>query len=129
MRYKIYIASPYTNGNKLELVRLQIDAWHVLQDLGYYAIPPLLSHYINEVRERPWNEWLDYDFETISMCDAVIRLRPKDKNGVEIPSAGADKEKVEALRLGLMYLEFETVEQMKEALQKNPIRIISTTIK
>lgn len=121
MKTKIYIASPYTNGDKLQLVRLQIDAWHVLQDLGYYAVPPLLSHYINEVRERDWSEWLEYDFQTISMCDAVIRLRPKDQNGVEIPSAGADKEREEAKRLGLIYLEYDSVEEMKESLRRIPI--------
>jgi len=118
---KVYIASPYTNGDKLQMVRIQIDAWHALQDLGYYSIPPLLSHYINEVRERPWTEWLKYDFQTIAMCDAVVRIRPKDKNGVEITSGGADLEKVEALRLGLQYREFETVEEMKNSLKENPL--------
>jgi len=118
---KVYIASPYTQGDKLQMVRIQIDAWHALQDLGYYAIPPLLSHYINEVRERPWKEWLEYDFQTIAMCDAVVRIRPKDERGIEIPSSGADKEKVEAQRLGLQYREFETIEQMRDSLQEKPL--------
>jgi len=129
MRYKIYIASPYTAGDKLQMVKLQIDAWHILQKLGYYAIAPLLQHYVNLEYEISHKEWLEHDFETISMCDVVIRIRPKDKNGAEIPSIGADMEEVEAKRLGLLYLEFETVEQMKEALEKNPIRIFSTMIK
>jgi len=106
---KVYIASPYTQGDKLQMVRIQIDAWHALQDLGYYAIPPLLSHYINEVRER------------IAMCDAVVRIRPKDERGIEIPSSGADKEKIEAQRLGLQYREFETIEQMRDSLQEKPL--------
>jgi hypothetical protein len=114
MKTKVYIASPYTNGDKLKLVRLQIDAFHVLMDLGFYPIAPLLSHYINEIRERDWKEWLEYDFQTIQECQMVVRLYPKDEYGLEIPSKGADMEQEEAKRLGIEFHAFSSVEEMKE---------------
>jgi hypothetical protein len=114
---KVYIASPYTQGDKEQLVQLQIQAWHVLRDLGFYPIAPLLAHHLNLYRQRPHGEWLEYDLITISYCQVVIRIRPK-VNGVEIPSSGADLETAEAKRLGLEYYEFESVEEMKNFLTK-----------
>lgn len=111
---KVYIASPYTNGDKLQLVRLQIDAFHVLMDLGFYPIAPLLSHYVNEVRERDWKEWLDYDLQTIQECQMVVRLYPTDEHGLEIPSKGADVEEAEAKKLGIEFHAFSSVKAMKE---------------
>lgn len=112
-RIKVYIASPYTNADKLSMVRLQIDAWHILRDLGYIPIAPLLSHYINEVKERTHAEWIDYDFELIKMCNIVIRLKPKDSLGVEIASTGADAEEAEAKRLGLPFHAFNDLADLK----------------
>jgi hypothetical protein len=114
MKDKCYLASPYSNGNKLDLVKLQIDAFHVLMDLGFYPIAPLLSHYINEVRNRDWKEWLEYDLQTIQDCQMLVRLHPKDETGLEIPSKGADMEEVEAKRLGLKFYDFNSIEEMKE---------------
>jgi hypothetical protein len=110
---KVYIASPYTQGNKEELVLLQIQAWHVLRDMGYYPIAPLLAHHLNLYRQRPHGEWLEYDLETIKGCQVVVRLYPRDNFNVRIPSAGADLETDEAKKLGLEYYEFDSVEQMQ----------------
>jgi len=119
MKYKIYIASPYTSGDKLQMVRLQIDAWHILRDYGLIPIAPLLTHYINEVRERLHTEWLEYDFEVLRICNGVIRLRPKDDFGVEIPSRGADMEEEEAIKLGIPVLCFYSIEELKDYLEKS----------
>lgn len=112
-KLKIYIASPYTLGNKIKNVRLQIDAFHILRDMGFIPIPPLTSHYINEVQERTHAEWLEYDFEILRTCDMIVRIRPLDEYGKEIYSSGADMEEKEAKRLGLPYYEFKTLEEMK----------------
>jgi hypothetical protein len=112
-RIKIYIASPYSVGDKLQNVRLQIDAFHILRDLGHIPIPPLTSHWINEVRERTHKDWIDYDLEILSLCNMVIRLRPIGPDGIEIPSAGADIEEKEAKILGIPYYEFNTLEEME----------------
>ena len=109
----VYIASPYTVGDKLENVRLQIDAWHMLRDAGMVPIAPLLTHYMEEVRHRDYEDWLDYDFSLISICQKVVRLRPHF-NGVERPSSGADREQEEATRLGIEFLSFDSLEELKE---------------
>jgi hypothetical protein len=114
MKKRVYIASPYTNGDKLKLVKLQIDAFHALMDLGFYPIAPLLSHYINEVRERDWKEWLDYDLQTIRGCQMLVRLYPMDEHGLEITSIGADVEEAEAKNLGIEFHAFHSVKEMKE---------------
>lgn len=114
MKKTVYIASPYTNGTKIDLVNLQIDAFHVLMDLGFHPIAPLLSHYTNLIRERDWKEWLEYDFQTILGCQMVVRLYPIDEHGLKIPSKGADIEEEEAKRLGIEFHAFDSVEEMKE---------------
>jgi hypothetical protein len=101
------------------MVRLQIDAWHLLRDYGYIPIAPLLTHYINEVRERSHAEWLEYDFEILKTCQGVIRLRPLDAFGDEIPSKGADMEQEEAKRLGIPFLSFNTIEELKRYLESD----------
>jgi hypothetical protein len=122
-RQKIYIASPYSVGDKLRNVRLQIDAFHILRDMRHIPIAPLTSHYINEVRERSHRDWIEYDFTIIAMCDMVIRLRPKDQNGIEIPSTGADLEETEAKRLGLPYYEFQTLDEMQFFFQSTELKL------
>lgn len=119
IKQKIYIASPYTHGDKLQMVQLQIDAWHVLRDKGFIPIAPLLTHFINEIKERTHTEWLEYDFEILRVCQMVVRLRPVDEFGDEIPSTGADMEEAEAKRLGLQYYEFKAVEEMKVFFDEN----------
>jgi hypothetical protein len=118
MKKKVYIASPYTRGDKLQLVRIQIDAFHILMDLGFIPIAPLLFHYINEVRERPHGEWLEYDLEIIATCQMMIRIRPRDEFNAEIPSTGADRETIEATKLGLEYYEVNSAEEIKTLFNK-----------
>lgn len=109
---KIYIASPYNAGDREKNTKLQIDAFHILRDFGYLPIAPLLSHYVNLVRDRSHKDWLEYDIELLKICDIVVRLRPKDEKGVEIPSPGADIEEQKAKEFGIPYFEFETLDQM-----------------
>lgn len=125
-KHKIYIASPYTSGDKLQMVRLQIDAWHILRDYGFIPIAPLLTHYMNEVRERSHAEWLEYDFEILKICNGIIRLRPKDNFGNEIPSRGADMEQEEAQRLGLPSFSFDSVEELRDFLEKSDRHILNS---
>ena len=126
MKHKIYIASPYTSGDKLQMVRLQIDAWHLLRDYGFIPIAPLLTHYMNEVRERSHAEWLEYDFEILKMCHGIIRLRPKDNFGNEIPSKGADMEQEEAINLGIPVFSFDTIEDLKNYLEKSDRNVLNS---
>lgn len=112
----IYIASPYTIGDKMENVRLQIEAWHILRDRGYYPIAPLLTHFIHEVRNRDYEDWMDYDFKLLSLCKKVFRIKPI-YNGEERPSSGADREEIEANRLGIEFKSFVSIEELKKYLE------------
>lgn len=111
-KLKIYIASPYTAGDRIQNIRLQIDAFHILRDLGYIPIPPLISHYINEIKERSHADWIAYDFEILAICNLVVRIRPKDNLGIEIPSPGADMEIAEAKRLNIPFYEFSNLDDL-----------------
>jgi hypothetical protein len=51
---KVYVASPYTNGDKLENVRRSIEMGHELMNLGLNPYLPLLSHYQDELFPRPY---------------------------------------------------------------------------
>lgn len=120
---KIYIASPYNSGDREKNTRLQIDAFHILRDMGYLPIAPLLSHYVNLVRDRSHQDWLEYDIELLKLCDIVVRLKPKDDNGVEIPSPGADIEEQKAIELQIPYFEFGTLDQMAFFFQTSEFKI------
>lgn len=120
---KIYIASPYNSGDREKNTKLQIDAFHILRDMGYLPIAPLLSHYVNLVRDRSHQDWLEYDIELLKLCDIVVRLRPKDEKGVEIPSPGADIEEQKARELQIPYFEFETLDRMAFFFQTSEFKI------
>jgi len=89
---RVYIASPYTNGWMPSNVNLQLATADELMDLGYFPYVPLLAHFQEMYNPRIEHDWLELDFVWLKQCDAVLRLKPVDKNGVEIPSPGADKE-------------------------------------
>ena len=90
---RIYIASPYTQGDPLANVRRQIDAAEQLATKGHVPILPLLSHFWDEVYPHPWEFWIAQCLQLLPMADAVLRL-----DGV---SVGADIEVREAKNIGL----------------------------
>jgi hypothetical protein len=123
-KIKIYIASPYTLGDVNENVNLQIDAWHILRDAGYYPIAPLLSHFIHLRKNRSYEDWMDWDFANLEMCDAVIRIRPI-YNGEERLSSGADREEVHAKSIGIPVYTFWSLNELEEWINKiDPTKII-----
>lgn len=89
---KVYIASPYTNGWMPTNVKRQIEAGNQLMDWGYFPYIPLLAHFLEIYLNRPEEDWLNLDLVFLKTCDAVLRLKPTDKDGNEINSPGADLE-------------------------------------
>ena len=88
----IYIASPYTIGDKMANVNVQIDAANVLMDNGICPILPLLSYFQHRKHPRPYEDWLEIDFEKVRRCDGVLRLPGK--------SDGANREVRLAYEIG-----------------------------
>lgn len=81
--YLVYIASPYTIGNQLDNVGIQIDCANELIKLGYAPYAPLLSHYINERYSHSWDVWIGLCLEILKRCDFVLRL-PGESKGADI---------------------------------------------
>ena len=89
----VYIASPYTAGDVQANVDRQRLMAHRLLDLGYCPIVPLLSHYLEEIHPRPWDEWMQMDFTLLKTAHCVLRLPGESK--------GADLEVAYARELGM----------------------------
>lgn len=117
---KIYIASPYSNGDKQENVNLQMDVAHELLNRGYAPFTPTLSHYMELRNPRPEHDWLKLDFEFLVLCDVLIRIRP-EKNGEEILSKGANMEEELARKTGIPVFSFKTIEEMCMYLDERPL--------
>lgn len=84
MRLLIYVSSPYSCGDQAANVRRQIDVGHELMDRGHSVILPNLTHFMQIVRPRDYEEWLRMDEHIIERCDVVLRLPGA--------SPGADRE-------------------------------------
>ena len=89
---KVYIASPYSNGDKEENVMRQINAFHALVTHGHEAFAPNLFHYVDIHYHFSDEWWLEYDLKWLGVCDAVLRLSGE--------SNGADREVARAKELG-----------------------------
>jgi nucleoside 2-deoxyribosyltransferase len=71
----VYVASPYTFGDKLVNVQRQIDAGDELIALGFCAVVPLLSHYQEEQGKGfAWEDWMRQSIEKLRRCDVLLRL-------------------------------------------------------
>ena len=89
----VYIASPYTIGNKIRNVKVQMEAFNVLLDYGFVPFAPLLTHYQHKYYPRTYEEWIRWCLVWLEKCDIVLRLP-----GI---SKGADIETSRAAELGI----------------------------
>lgn len=112
-KLKVYIASPYTNGNTANNVRRSLDALHVLFENGFVPFSPLLNHYAEIHKHKSEEDWFNWDLEWLRMCDVLVRIRPII-DGKEIPSPGSDIEQKEAKKLNLLVFDFNTIEELKK---------------
>jgi hypothetical protein len=99
-RIKVYISSPYTNGDQLENTRRQMDLTDELMNEGFYPFTPLYSHFQHKYKPRAYEDWIDVDLVWVEVCDCFLRIKPI-VNGKEILSKGADIEEAEAKKLGI----------------------------
>lgn len=109
MKIKVYVAGPYTNGDKLDNTMNAVYAAELLMQLGYVPFVPHLSHYWDEQFPHDHAEWIDWCLEWVKCCDAILRL-PGD-------SKGADIETELAAALGIPV--YESIEILHQAIQEN----------
>jgi len=83
---KVYIASPYTIGDKLQNVERQMEAANTLINLGFAVYVPLLNHFVEEKYPQPYQTWLDMDLEYLTVNDCLLRL-PGESEGADIEVA------------------------------------------
>ena len=104
---RIYIASPYSNGDQVLNVRAQIEAADKLLEMGHSPFIPCLSHFWHFVSPKSYEEWLKIDLDWLEVCDAILRL-PGESNG-------ADKEVIHAYSRGLsIYYDIKDVPEEVE---------------
>jgi hypothetical protein len=84
MMTKVYIASPYTIGDQAANVRRQIDCFDELLKLDFVPFAPLFTHFQHLVHPADYEVWMNWDFEWVKCCDAILRLSGE--------SPGADRE-------------------------------------
>lgn len=89
----VYIASPYSIGDRERNVAISIDCANALMDAGFYPFAPLLTHFWDLQHKRDYEDWLDYCLKWVARCDAVLRIIGKSK--------GADTEVAKAIELGI----------------------------
>lgn len=85
-KVRVYVAGPYSKPDPVENSNRAIRVCTDLLDAGYAPFCPHLSLAWHLVTPRPYETWLEYDFEWIRACDVLYRLSGESK--------GADREEV-----------------------------------
>lgn len=80
----IYVAGPISKGNQFSNTAAAMEVAHQLLDNGFRPFIPHLFCFMDIVKERSYDEWLQLDLDWLLKCDALLRLQ-----GI---SPGADKE-------------------------------------
>lgn len=98
-RLFVYVSGPYSKGDPVANTAKAIQFGNWLLDHGYRPFVPHLSMYQHLLQARPWQEWLDVDFDWIAKCDVLIRLPGE--------SVGADAEIKHAIEIGVPVLNIQ----------------------
>jgi hypothetical protein len=93
MKPWVYIASPYTQGDKFQNTYLAMKEWDAVFSSGL-VVPycPLLSHFQDERFPRPYEDWMTFSLALLDRFDALYRLPGY--------SPGADREEARMRELG-----------------------------
>ena len=101
----IYIASPYSIGNKSHNVGNSMIAGNEILEKRHFPHLPLLNHYWDNIYPKPESVWYEMDRVILPRCDAVLRLE-----GI---SKGADAEVELAQSLGIpVYFDIDEIKDI-----------------
>lgn len=90
---KVYIAGPYTNGDKEENTLEAIKWGNTLFNNGFVPFIPHLTHFWDVQHPHEYTDWLAYDLKWLRECQCVFRIPGE--------SPGADLEECAALMLNI----------------------------
>lgn len=88
---RVYVAGPYSGGDTPLNIRAAVLAASRLMDAGHAPFCPHLTGIWQMISPKDYEQWLDYDFKWVEVCDALVRLPGA--------SPGADREVDLAKRL------------------------------
>lgn len=98
---KVYIASPYTLGDKQENVKLQLDIFDSLMSKGFTPFAPLWGHFQHSYSPRSYEDWIRWDLKWLEICDYVLRL------GGESKGADIEVSRAKELNIPVFYSVYE----------------------
>lgn len=93
MKYRIYIAGPMSQGDKIENLTQAMKAFRKLAKKGFAPLCPQLTFFAEPFLPLDHKGWLSIDLPWVSVAHAVLRLPGK--------SVGADMEVAQAQKQAL----------------------------
>jgi len=115
MKY-IYIAGPISKGDQFLNVRKAIDAAHEVSLMGLIPFIPHQNFLWHMFHPKPYEVWMDYDFDWIRRCDALLRIPGEN--------SGSDREVAFASKLGLpIFLSLDQLRGHLDGLKKLEARV------
>jgi hypothetical protein len=72
---RIYVAGPYSIGNREENVKEALTIGSQLLDLGFFPYVPHLTHFWHTLYPRPKEDWMDLDFTFLEVCQGLFRIK------------------------------------------------------
>ena len=73
-KIKVYIASPYSLGDKLNNVRNSLFVSNELINKGFVPIAPLLFHFQDMIFPQEYDKWLDEHKEQL---EELVKIEPE----------------------------------------------------
>ena len=80
---RVYIAGPYTKGDRSENMRRAMKAMDDLIAAGHEPFLPILTHFQDLCHPRPWEDRMRVDLAWLRCAEAVVRL-PGESKGADI---------------------------------------------
>lgn len=98
MKPLIYIAGPYTIPDPVENVHHHMRWWFKIAEGGLMVpVMPTLSMFLHLLHPKPYEFWLDIDFEVLAHCQAMFRIKGESKG------ADMEEKKAEELDIPVFY--------------------------
>lgn len=87
---RVYVAGPYTLGDRSENLRNIMKATIEILDAGHEPFCPLLSFFLDLTYPRPWEDWMRLDLAWLKVAEAVVRIYGESSGGDVETRLGTD---------------------------------------